>query len=114
MYWLENWPEGIVRAKGFFWLASRNDQVGLLSQAGSNITISGAGEWVATYSNDEQKKLLQEDSKLSREWDVLYGDRLTEIVFIGISISQKEIQESLELCVLTEEEMTEGYRNNYT
>ncbi|KMK76770.1 GTP-binding protein [Alkalihalobacillus pseudalcaliphilus] len=109
MYWLENWPEGIVRAKGFFWLASRNDQVGLLSQAGSNITISGAGEWVATYSNDEQKKLLQEDSKLSREWDVLYGDRLTEIVFIGISISQKEIQESLELCVLTEEEMTEGW-----
>ncbi|WP_178075414.1 GTP-binding protein, partial [Pseudomonas sp. 2822-17] len=28
MAWLENWPEDVVRAKGFFWLASRNDKTG--------------------------------------------------------------------------------------
>ncbi len=43
MHWLEQWPVEIVRAKGFFWLASRNNMCGLLSQAGPSIMIQGLG-----------------------------------------------------------------------
>ncbi|WP_028400000.1 GTP-binding protein [Ectobacillus panaciterrae] len=105
MNWLENWPIDVVRAKGFFWLSSRNDMTGLLSQAGSSITIQGAGEWVAAYSVEEQQQTLAEDPDILKRWDTVYGDRMTELVFIGIDMNQAEIETSLDACLLTEEEM---------
>jgi G3E family GTPase len=39
MQWLEDWSVEIVRAKGFFWLASRNDVCCLISQAGTSIMM---------------------------------------------------------------------------
>ena len=47
MTWIEDWPVEVVRAKGFIWLATRNDISGLLSQAGPSLTIQGAGNWIA-------------------------------------------------------------------
>jgi len=104
--WLENWPVDVVRAKGFFWLATRNDLVGLLSQAGSTITIQGAGEWIATLSESEQQELKLEDPLLEKKWDEKFGDRLNELVFIGIDLVQAEVEKSLDQCLLTDEEMT--------
>ncbi|WP_088011896.1 GTP-binding protein [Gottfriedia acidiceleris] len=104
--WLENWPVDVVRAKGFFWLATRNDLVGLLSQAGSTITIQGAGEWIATLPESEQQELKLEDPLLEKKWDEKFGDRLNELVFIGIDLVQAEIEKSLDQCLLTDEEMT--------
>ncbi|GAF65845.1 GTPase [Bacillus sp. TS-2] len=110
MNWLENWPTEVVRAKGFFWLASRNEEVGLLSQAGMNVTISGAGNWVATYPLEERESLLREDEKLRQTWDHQYGDRLTELVLIGVSMSQEQIASSLQECVLTDAEMRSDWQ----
>ncbi|WP_141433111.1 GTP-binding protein [Bacillus sp. 03113] len=105
MEWLENWPVDVVRAKGFFWLASRNEISGLLSQAGSTITIQGAGEWVAEYPLKEQEQMLKEDPELQRKWDSTFGDRMTELVMIGIDMNTEEIEHSLDQCLLTDEEM---------
>lgn len=105
MHWLENWPTSVVRAKGFFWLASRNDQVCLLSQAGTSLMIQGAGEWVATFTKDEQDSLLAEDPDLKENWDETFGDRQTELVFIGIEMDQSRIVETLNDCLLTDKEM---------
>ncbi|SER58070.1 GTP-binding protein [Salipaludibacillus aurantiacus] len=106
MAWLENWPSEIVRAKGFFWLASRNNTAGLLSQAGSSLMIEAAGEWVAVYPEEERLRLMNEDPDLKERWDPSFGDRMTELVFIGIKLDQREIEEALDKCLLTEEEMT--------
>ncbi|MYL71644.1 GTP-binding protein [Halobacillus litoralis] len=105
MHWLENWPPGIVRAKGFFWLATRNDDAGLLSQAGSSLMIQGAGNWIATFSEEEKTELLEEDPQLKETWDPRYGDRQTELVFIGIDMDREDIIQTLDRCLLTEEEM---------
>jgi len=107
--WLDNWPDEIVRAKGFFWLASRNDMAGLISQAGASIMIQGAGEWVASYSEEEKKLTLEEEPELLERWDETYGDRMTELVFIGIEMEQKQIERSLDTCLLTEKEMNEEW-----
>ncbi|MGD6781572.1 GTP-binding protein [Sutcliffiella horikoshii] len=107
--WLDNWPGEIVRAKGFFWLASRNDMAGLISQAGASIMIQGAGEWVASYSEEEKKQTLKEEPELLERWDETYGDRMTELVFIGIEMEQKQIERSLDTCLLTEKEMNEDW-----
>jgi len=103
--WLENWPVDIVRAKGFFWLASRNDMVGMLSQAGSTITIQGAGEWIVTLTQIEQEEMRKEDQLLDNKWDDIFGDRMTELVLIGIDLNRSLIEESLDKCLLTKDEM---------
>ncbi|MFB9759141.1 GTP-binding protein [Ectobacillus funiculus] len=109
MNWLENWPIDVVRAKGFFWLASRNDMTGLLSQAGTSIMIQGAGEWIAAYPEQEKQQTLQEEPELLKKWDSVYGDRMTELVMIGIDMNQTEIEESLDKCLLTDQEMVEDW-----
>jgi G3E family GTPase len=109
MKWMEEWPVDIVRAKGFFWLPTRNDMTGLLSQAGPSIIIQGAGEWVATYPENERKEILAEEVELAERWDPVYGDRLNEIVFIGLEMNREEIEQSLDSCLLTEKEMTEDW-----
>jgi G3E family GTPase len=109
MEWLENWPVDVVRAKGFFWLASRNNMVGLLSQAGPSIMIQGAGEWIATYSKKEQQEILKEEPDLLRKWDELHGDRMTELVMIGIEMNHQEIVDSLDQCLLTNDEMNQDW-----
>ena len=106
MNWLEEWPVEVVRAKGFIWLASRNKTVALLSQAGPSITFQGAGEWIAAYPKEEQQEIFQEDPELLDRWDEVYGDRLTELVMIGIDMNQEEIEKTLDDCLLTEEELT--------
>ncbi|RID82633.1 GTP-binding protein [Peribacillus asahii] len=102
--WLQKWPVEIVRAKGFIWLATRNDIAGLLSQAGPSLTIQGAGEWLAAWPDVEQQKVLAEESELFHRWHEKYGDRMNEIVFIGIKMDQVDIEQSLDTCLLTEEE----------
>jgi len=106
MKWLENWPVDVIRAKGFFWLASRNDMTGLLSQAGPSIMIQGAGEWLAAYPEDEKQAILQEEPELLERWDDTFGDRMIELVFIGLDMNQIKIETSLDFCLLSDDEMT--------
>lgn len=106
MQWLEDWPVDIVRAKGFFWLASRNDMTGLLSQAGPSIILQGAGEWLAAYPEQEREQILMEEPELLENWDEEFGDRMSELVFIGLNMDRDEIVTSLDQCLLTNEEMT--------
>ncbi|MCM3596688.1 GTP-binding protein [Metabacillus idriensis] len=109
MNWLENWPADVVRAKGFFWLATRNDTSGLLSQAGTSIMIQGAGEWVAAYPENERIETLKEEPELLERWDKTFGDRMTELVFIGIDLSRDDIETSLDGCLLSDEEMSSDW-----
>ncbi|WP_066400468.1 GTP-binding protein [Neobacillus mesonae] len=105
MKWLEEWPTDVVRAKGFFWLATRNDTTGLLSQAGPSIELQGAGQWLAAYPEQEKEQILMEEPELLENWDKQYGDRMNELVFIGVEMNREAIETSLDQCLLTEEEM---------
>ncbi|MDQ0242976.1 G3E family GTPase [Bacillus fengqiuensis] len=109
MNWLEDWPVEIVRAKGFIWLASRNNISALLSQAGPSIIFQGAGEWIAAYPEEERTQMLKEEPELLERWHEVYGDRMTELVMIGIDMNQAEIEKSLDTCLLTEEEMKKDW-----
>ncbi|NJM10343.1 MAG: GTP-binding protein [Bdellovibrionaceae bacterium] len=42
---LEKAPKGVLRAKGYFWLATRPEAVGLYQLAGSSSSFSGIGYW---------------------------------------------------------------------
>lgn len=104
--WLSHLPSEIVRSKGFFWLATRPDMAGLLSQAGASITFQGAGQWIAALPKLQQQQILEEDPELLRRWDDQHGDRQTELVFIGLDMEREEIEMQLDRCLLTQQEMT--------
>jgi G3E family GTPase len=102
--WLTQWPEEVVRAKGFFWLATRNDVAMTLSQAGPSIEVGVAGLWIAALPEAERQILLAEDPEWQAGWDPEHGDRINELVFIGIDLNREQIEDQLQMCLLTDEE----------
>lgn len=90
----QNWPDTVVRSKGFLWLASRAEYALAFSQAGASVQVEHGGEW----ESDEEEFASQ-----AGEW-WQNGGR-TDWVFIGIDIDQKAIAAQLDACLLTDEEM---------
>ncbi|MBB5174686.1 GTP-binding protein [Texcoconibacillus texcoconensis] len=104
------WPEEVVRAKGFMWIATRNDWVTLVSQAGASLTLETVGKWVASFSEEEQQEVFAEDgAAMEAYWDEEYGDRINEVVFIGVKQNQEEIEADLDECLLTDDEMAQDW-----
>lgn len=102
---MSDWPEEVVRAKGIAWLAVREDVAASLSQAGPSIQFGPAGYWVAALTEQEQQELLQSEPDVQRKWDGVWGDRMTELVMIGIRMEQSRIERELDECLLTDQEM---------
>lgn len=79
----EEWP-GVIRAKGFFWIASRPDYVGEVAQAGAFVKHQGIGRWWAAIPKNKWPEGGGFESIIKKYWDKKYGDRRQEIVFIGL------------------------------
>lgn len=107
--WLNEFPQEIIRSKGFFWLATRNKMAGLLSQAGNSLQFQGAGYWIAALSKAEQRQVMAEDETIAARWDDVHGDRQTEMVWIGLDMDRDEIEAQLDECLLTDEEMNSDW-----
>ena len=96
----QEWP-GVVRAKGFFWLATRPDFVGEMSQAGAFVRHQGIGRWWASVPRDRWPEGADFDQVLDNYWDDDFGDRRQELVFIGLSseMNEWEIRTKLDGCL---------------
>jgi G3E family GTPase len=115
---------GVVRSKGFCWMAPynwsgnradawRHDTAMYWSHAGRQFGLSTAGKWWATVPDDKMKSYfvdsVKEYERIRNEDFVSeeYGDRRQEIVFIGTNISPQKISATLDVCLLTDQEMKE-------
>jgi G3E family GTPase len=105
MAWMADWPAEIVRSKGIMWLATRHNYAQSLSQAGPSIRFGPSGYWIAALPEEERTAVLAEDADALTHWDHLHGDRINQIVFIGIDMDRNGIRASLDACLLTEAEM---------
>ena len=94
----EPWPN-VVRAKGFFWLATRPDWLGEVSQAGALVRHSGVGTWWAAVPRERWPETADFQDYLSTVWDPVSGDRRQEIVFIGIGMDRASITRRLDACL---------------
>ncbi len=108
----EEW-HGVLRTKGFFWLASRNDVAGSLSQAGGACRHGPAGMWWAA----QPRESWPEDETLAREiaaeWhgepdDMTIGDRRQELVMIGVDLDKTAWQAKLDACLVNDAEYAAG------
>jgi G3E family GTPase len=99
---------GVMRSKGFLWLATRHDQAIVWSQAGVCIQLNPAGTWWAATGADEWPDDPETIADVRRDFEGHYGDRRQEIVFIGVEMDQAAIEAQLEACLLAEAEMCLG------
>ncbi len=100
--------EGVIRSKGFFWIATRPKYVGIWSQAGGVSSVEGGGLWYAAQPQEEWDADEEELSRIQTIWDKDFGDRQQEIVLIGQRMNPKEITRLLDDCLLTDSELKKG------
>jgi G3E family GTPase len=94
------WP-GVVRAKGFFWMATRPAWVGELSQAGGLVRHAAAGYWWAAVPKAQWPDDADLRARIGKAWHARWGDRRQELVFIGLGDMDKEaIVGELDACLL--------------
>ncbi len=99
---------GVLRAKGFLWLASNHDETVLFSKAGSTLTFEPSGLWLAaeeTQSSEADPELAE---YIGQVWESPFGDRRQEIVLIGLEMNRAEMEAALDAALLTDGEMEQG------
>ncbi|WP_048075811.1 GTP-binding protein [Halorubrum sp. AJ67] len=105
-------PDGIIRAKGFFWSAGREDVAMGLDKSGQSVRAGPKGTWVATLPKAQQERYFAARPGIKENWDEQWGDRGSELVFIGREFDQESLVTDLEDCVLSDAEMDENW-NEY-
>ncbi len=101
-------PQSIIRSKGLFWMASRPDQAINWSQAGGSLKAEGAGVWWASMPLSERmtfSNFVEFQEVIEERWTRAYGDRLNELVFIGIGLDETQIRRALDICLCTPDEL---------
>jgi G3E family GTPase len=103
----EDWP-GVMRSKGLFWLATRMNESGLWSQAGTACSHQSAGRWWAVVpddlwpDDDHVRQIIRSDFRGP------YGDRRQELVIIGQDLDEPSLRDRLDQCLLDEHELRMG------
>lgn len=103
------WQNGrLLRSKGYFWLASRHLETGLLVQSGRQFQWDYVGHW---WNFIEQSQWPQDDYRLQSimaKWDSIVGDCRQELVFIGQDLDTQALQRALDNCLLSAQEIAAG------
>jgi len=97
---------GVFRAKGFFWLATRMDEVGGLNLAGSDLHCASAGTWWAARQQSSREAEMPERTR--SEWKDPFGDRRQTFAVMALEVDRPTLQSQLDACLLTDQEMAEG------
>ncbi len=106
-YLHRDYPSGVIRAKGLFWLASRPDDALNFSQAGGSSRLEKAGVWWCSMPHSQRIRYaayIHNMEAIESRWSRQWGDRYNEIVFIGQHIDKEEMISDLEGCLLQEKE----------
>jgi G3E family GTPase len=105
----QEWP-GVLRCKGFFWLATRSDIGGSLSQAGGALRHGPAGMWWAAQERSEWPTGDAElEAEIAADWygdadDMTIGDRRQELAMIGTELDVSHWRTAFDACLVTDEE----------
>jgi G3E family GTPase len=101
------WP-GVVRSKGWFWLASRPDLAGSWSQAGGACRHGAAGYWWSAVNAGRWPEDPEQRARIAAALDGQWGDRRQELVLIGMDMDEQTLRAALDECLLDDDEMALG------
>jgi len=116
-YVQRKFPHTVIRSKGMFWIASRPDQALIWGQAGGSLRTDSAGVWWDSMPWEKRIRyvaFLENQQLIESDWSGTFGDRKTEIVFIGQDMDEVGIRAALDTCLATDEELkTERWKEGY-
>ena len=98
----ENW-EGVLRSKGFFWIAADHGVAYEWAQAGGVNYVNNAGHWWAAVPQEYWEHPEGQRPDERPDWHPRYGDRIQQLVFIGQSMNESAIRAGLDACLLDQE-----------
>lgn len=91
---------GVIRAKGWFWVASQPDYILELSLAGALSDIRPMGRWWAAMPHTHWPPEAEAQSRIRSNWRAPFGDRRQELVFIGTGLDRAAISAALDDCLV--------------
>ena len=100
---------GIVRSKGSIWVAnSLNFPIDLHISGKHILMVKNKVPWLSSIDvknwneNDHNYKKIRTENGT---WHSKFGDRCTELIFIGVNLDKQKLCETLKTALLTEEEL---------
>lgn len=109
-------PENVIRAKGYFWVPSADGIAMGLDKAGTSVRAGPSSRWLAALPQPKIDAYFRKYPEVKENWHPDWGDRNTKLVFIGREIEPEAIEERLDACVMTEDELErdwDSYRNPF-
>lgn len=104
----QNEWQGVIRSKGFFWLASTPTVAASWSQAGAMARHSMAGYWWASIPPEQWPQDAESLAEIRKYWDKQVGDARQEIILIGMQMDQQQLTSEFDACLLNDDEMALG------
>jgi G3E family GTPase len=92
--------EGVLRSKGFFWVAADHRVAYEWGQAGGVSNVSASGTWWAAVPREHWGHPDGERPDQKTDWDPRFGDRLQQVVFIGQGLDEPMLRKRLDDCLL--------------
>ncbi len=97
----DNWS-GVIRSKGFFWVAADHRVAYEWAQAGGVSDVNPAGMWWAAAPRDHWEQPEGQRPDQQPGWHPRFGDRVQELVFIGQQMPEAAMRARLDACLLDE------------
>lgn len=93
---------GLVRAKGFVWLAEQPDEMLFLSVAGDEVRLETLNFWWAALIEHGRARLEDRPELIRALWAEPHGDRRQELVFIGADMDEAALRAALDVAMVAE------------
>jgi len=94
-----NW-RGVLRSKGFFWVAADHRIAYEWAQAGGISNVEPAGMWWAAVPREHWGHPEGQRPDQRPDWHPRFGDRAQELVFIGQQVPEAAMRARLDACLL--------------
>jgi G3E family GTPase len=101
---------GLLRSKGYFWIASRPQIAAEWSQAGGMAQYKPVGYWWAAAPKSEWPDDPESRAWINSQMEDPWGDRRQELVFIGQKLPQEQMEQELYAALLTTDELAAGIK----
>lgn len=100
--------KGVLRSKGFFWIAADHRVAYEWAQAGGTNNVNAAGMWWAAVPRAQWPHPEGRRPDEQEGWHSRFGDRAQQLVFIGQQLDEKEFRQRLDACLLDKHLATTG------
>ncbi|EFC50000.1 predicted protein [Naegleria gruberi] len=104
-----NKESGVIRSRGLIWLCTRNDDCCDWNHVAQIAEITNAGKFFSSLDEeiiaDLEPEMVEE---LKANCEGPHGDRRCDLLFIGKNMNQKEIEQKLDECLISDEDLAKG------